>query len=109
MRQTPVIAALNVPRLTYGISSAALGYCWGPFALAAVLVGTSAGWLWSLIPIAMGMAIHALLRWAYKKDTRIFSLYQKYAILAPAYHPNARDDIPEPFSRPSKVGRGIRL
>lgn len=109
MRESVVNRALILPRLSYGVSSKALAVCWGPNALAAALLGTSVGWLWSLIPVAIGAVLHAFLRWMYAKDARIFEIYSKYSILANNYHPHVRADLPKPFERPQKVGRGIRF
>lgn len=109
MRQTPVNNALNIPRLSYGVSSQALGYCWGPFGLITAITATSAGWLWGLLPIGAGMTVHGLLRWAFAKDARIFAMYGKFSILSTSYHPHARGELPDPFKRPLKVGRGLRF
>lgn len=109
MRASHVNRALGLPRLSYGVSSKALGYVWGPAALAVVMVGTSQGWLWSLIPLATGATIHGALQWAYRKDPRIFEMYAKYSILSTSYHPHVREVLPLSFERPAKVGRGIRL
>lgn len=109
MRESPVNRALNLPRLNYGVGQKALGLCWGPGALAAVLVGTSAGWLWALLPIGVAMLLHGLLRWLFKKEPRVFEIYAKYAVLADEYHPHAREKLPQAFERPHKVGRGLRI
>ncbi|MCU6502331.1 hypothetical protein LPN04_31500 [Rugamonas sp. A1-17] len=109
MRETPVNLALNLPRLAYGVSNKALGYCWGPFALATALVATSADLIWALIPISMGMTVHGVLRWAFAKDPRIFEMYGRYSLLSNSYHPHTREELPEPFTRPVKVGRGLRF
>lgn len=109
MRESSVNRALNLPRLSYGISSKALGIVWGPSALVGVLVGTSYGWLWALIPMAFGALAHSILRWVYRKDARIFAMYAKYSLLSETYHPDVRETLPTSFERPAKVGRGIRL
>jgi type IV secretory pathway TrbD component len=109
MRQSEVNHALQAPRLSNGVSTAALGYCWGPGALAAVLTATSVEAYWALVPLALAAAVHAVLRWAYKKDARIFEIYSRYAVLAKSYHPHTRDKLPAGFERPHKVGRGVRL
>jgi type IV secretory pathway TrbD component len=109
MRESNVIAALNQPRLSYGISSKALGVVWGPMVLAFVLTGTSKSWLWALIPLAIGSVIHTVLAWAYKKDPLIFEMYTKYSILTTSYHPDARETLSPSFERPAGVGRGVRI
>ena len=109
MRVSQINRALSLPRLSYGVSAQALGMCWGPAALAVVFVGTSVGWIWSLIPIGYGLIVHAILRWTYRKDYRIFDMYKRYSQLNDEYHPNAREKLPVPFERPYKVGRGLRV
>lgn len=109
MRVSQVHQALLLPRLTQGISSKAMGLCWGPGALLAVLIGTSNDWYYGLIPIACALAVHSLLRWSYKKDHRVFDIYIQYASMASRYHPNSREKLPVPFERPFKVGRGLRM
>ena len=59
--------------------------------------------------MSISALIHLLLRWAYKKDHRIFEMYIKYALLSNFYHPNAREKLPPAFERPAKVGRGVRI
>jgi type IV secretory pathway TrbD component len=109
MRVSNVNRALSIPRLSYGVSSKALGMCWGPGALIAVMLGTSAGWLYAAIPVLISMLSHAILRWAFKKESRVFEIYKVYSVLASQYHPHARETIPLPFERPEKVGRGLRI
>lgn len=109
MRTSPVTRAISLPRLNYGVSSKALGYCWGPTALVAVLTGSSQGWLWAGIPISVGFTAHLILQWLFQKDARIFEMYVNYARLADSYHPHARESLPATFERPHKVGRGIRF
>lgn len=91
-----------------GVSSKAMGYIWGAPAFAAVLVGTNYGWLYATAPVGVGMLIHAIVKWAYKKDHRVFEIYAKYARFADEYHPHSREKLPEGFERPHKLGRGIR-
>jgi hypothetical protein len=95
--------------MSYGISPKALGYCWGPFGLITMLTASSAGLEWAPVPISMGILVHAGLRWAFAKDPLIFDIYGKYSILANSYHPDTREELPEPFTRPVKVGRGLRF
>jgi type IV secretory pathway TrbD component len=110
MRQSNVCQALIKPRLSNGVSTQALAICWGPGALAAVLTATSAEVIYyAAIPIVMSLGVHAILRWAYKKDSRVFEIYLRYASLGGAYHPNSRERLPRGFERPHKVGRGVRL
>lgn len=109
MRATRVYSALRKPRLNYGVSSRALGYIWGVHALAVVLVGTTYGWLWSLVPAGSGLAVHTVVAWMYKKDHRVFEIYGRYANLADKYHPHSRENLPDPFKRPQNLGRGVRL
>jgi type IV secretory pathway TrbD component len=109
LRTSPINRALNIPRLSYGISQKAMGICWGPMALVAVFIGSSNGWIWALIPVVIGALIHSVLRWLYKKDHLIFDIYGKYSVLSNEYHPHVRENLPVPFERPTKVGRGIRL
>lgn len=109
MRKSPVVRALVIPRLSYGISSKALGYCWGPSALFAVMIGTSFEPWFGLIPIAIGATAHAVLKWAYRKDPHMFAIYGRYALLAHSYHPHSRENLPVPFERPVGMGRGVRI
>lgn len=109
MRVSQVNRALSLPRLNYGVSSKALGICWGPSALLFVLIGTGGNWYYALIPLGFALIVHAVLMWAYKKDHHAFDIYSRYSTLANEYHPNSRENIPAPFERPAKVGRGLRL
>lgn len=101
--------ALLAPRLNNGITNKALGLCWGPGLFIAFLVATALDWWWTAIPLALSAGAHAALSWAFKKDARIFSMYTQYAIMAKRYHPEARENLPAPFERPHKVGRGLRM
>lgn len=108
MRASPVNKAIRQPRTQYGVSPKAMGYIWGPPAFTAVLIGPDIGWLYATIPIGFGMLLHAMVKWAYKKDHRVFAIYAKYAKFADEYHPHSREKLPDGFERPRKVGRGIR-
>lgn len=109
MRVSEVNRALSLPRLSYGVTAKALGFCWGPGALIAVFVGTSSSWWWALIPMGISASAHAILRWKFKKEPLWVDIYGRYSIMASEYHPNCRENLPEPFQRPYKVGRGLRL
>jgi type IV secretory pathway VirB3-like protein len=109
LRVSNVNRAITLPRLSNGVSTAALGICWGPAAFVGVMIGTSIGWIYALIPIAIGAIVHSVLRWAFAKDHRIFEIYAKYSIIADEYHPHVRETLPIPFERPIKVGKGVRI
>lgn len=109
MRSSPVNGALRAPRLTYGVETKALGLIWGPMAFVAVIIGTSVGWTYAVIPMVVAALIHAGIRWAYKKDLYIFQIYGRYANLFGSYQPHPREELPDPFKRPAKVARGLRL
>ncbi|UTY55872.1 hypothetical protein [Massilia sp. erpn] len=110
MRVSEVNHALLEPRLSSGVSSKALGLCWGPGAFTAALVATSGIQVWyAALPLALSAAIHAVLAWAYKKDTHIFSIYIQYARMGKRYHPDSREQLPETYERPAKFGRGVRM
>jgi len=109
MRKSSVNQALNKPRMSSGISNKAMAVIWGPVGLAAMMVGTEAGYRWSLVPVAVGVLAHAVLRWVFTKDARILMMYAKYSILATSYHPHSRETLPTSFERPPKVGRGVRI
>lgn len=109
MRQSEVNHALLAPRLNNGITNKALGLCWGPGAMGALLVATSLTNWHALIPLSISGIAHAALSWAFKKDHHIFDMYGKYALMAKRYHPEAREKLPSPFERPYKVGRGLRM
>lgn len=109
MRVSEVNTALLAPRLNNGITNKALGLCWGPGALIAFLLASEVSVWYSIIPITIAGAVHAALKWAFKKDPLIFSMYSKYAIMAKRYHPDSRETLPTPFERPHKVGRGLRI
>lgn len=109
MRETNVNRAITLPRLSSGVTPKAMGMCWGSSAFVAVLVSTSASAWYALIPLAVGAIIHAILKWAYKKDHRIFEIYTKYSLLANEYHPHVRENLTIHFSRPNKVGKGVRI
>jgi len=85
-----------------------MGYVWGPAAFIAVMVGSDAGWLYACVPMGVGFLTHAIVRWAYRKDHRVFEIYGKYARFADHYHPHSRETLPPGFERPHKVGRGLR-
>lgn len=109
MRVSEVNQALLAPRLNNGVTNKALGLCWGPGALIALLVSSSFSVWYAAIPLGTSAAIHSALSWAFKKDPRIFDMYSKYAIMARVYHPETRETLPTPFERPHKVGRGLRI
>lgn len=109
MRVSEVNQALLAPRLNNGVTNKALGLCWGPGALIAMLVASSFNVWYAAIPLGISATVHAALSWAYKKDPRIFEMYGKYAMMAKRYHPETRENLPAPFERPHKVGRGIRM
>jgi len=101
--------ALLAPRLNNGISNKAMGLTWGPAAFIGFLLGSEMGMFYAAIPLAIAAGVHAALKWAFKKDPLIFSMYTQYAIMAKRYHPESREKLPAPFERPHKVGRGLRL
>ena len=101
--------ALSRPRLSFGVDPQALGYCWGPGMFAAVMVGSSVGWWWALLPIGLCATAHLVLRWAYRKDPHIFALYARYSLLGTAYHPFVREKLNGKFQRPGGVGRKLRF
>lgn len=109
MRQTYVNHALRAPRLSQGVSSAALGYIWGPFAFIAFMIGSSVGWLWAIGPVACGVLVHSVVKWMYRKDHRYFAIEAKWTKLAEEYHPHSREKLPAPFERPAKMGHGVRF
>lgn len=109
MRTSEVNKALLAPRLNNGITNKALGLCWGPGAFIAFLLASEVSIWYAIIPIALSGAAHAALKWAFKKDPLIFSMYAKYAMMAKRYHPDPRETLPAPFERPYKVGRGLRI
>jgi len=109
VRTSVVNKALLAPRLNNGVTNKALGFCWGPGAFIAFLLASEAGIWYAAIPLALSFAAHAALRWAFKKDPLIFSMYTQYAIMAKRYHPESRETLPAPFERPNKVGRGLRM
>lgn len=112
MRESDVNQSLNAPRLSYGISSKAVGIVWGPTALAIVMVLSTFGKdgiLGALVIGASACLLHSILGWAYRKDPLIFDMYGKYSILSDTYHPHAREVLPDGFQRPDKVGRGVRI
>jgi type IV secretory pathway TrbD component len=108
MRESEVNHALLEPRLSNGVSNKALGLCWGPGAFAAVLICTTSIY-YAAIPLVISSAIHAMLAWAYKKDTHIFSIYIQYARMGKRYHPDSREKLPATYERPAKFGRGVRI
>lgn len=109
MRSSVVYQALRRPRLNYGVTPKALGSIWGPIAFVSVIIGSNAGWLYALFPVSGGLIIHAVVRWAYRKDHRVFEIMARYSNMADEYHPHSREVLPDPFKRPAKVGRGIRI
>ena len=109
MRISVVNKALLAPRLNNGVTNKALGLCWGPGAFIGFLLASELGFLYAAIPLGISALIHAALRWAFKKDPLIFSMYTQYAIMAKRYHPESREQLPAPFERPHKVGRGLRM
>lgn len=109
MRVSSVNKALLAPRLNNGVTNKALGFCWGPGAFIAFLVASEANIWYAAIPLAISFIAHAALSWAFKKDPLIFSMYAQYAIMAKRYHPDSRANLPAPFERPHKVGRGVRM
>lgn len=109
MRVSAVNMALLAPRLNNGITNKALGLCWGPGAFVAFLLASEVNVWYAAIPIALSASAHAALRWAFKKDPLIFSMYTQYAIMAKRYHPDSRETLPAPYERPLKVGRGLRM
>lgn len=108
MRVSEVNKSLLMPRLSSGVSSKALGLCWGPAALSAVML-SSFGLLYSLIPIAIAAAAHAVLSWMYRQDLHAFPIYVQYARMGKRYHPDSREKLPPTFERPHKFGRGVRM
>lgn len=109
MRTSVVNKALLAPRLNNGVTNKAMGLCWGPGAFVGFLLASEFSVWYAAGPLALSAAAHAALRWAFKKDPLIFSMYTKYAIMAKRYHPESRDNLPAPFERPHKVGRGLRM
>jgi type IV secretory pathway TrbD component len=108
MRESHVPGVFHRPKMVGGIESGALGLCWGPFALIAVMVAQSQGWLWACLPLLVGGLVHGLLVWLYAKDPDIFRIYRQYARMADRYHPNLADKLPATFERPHGYGRGVR-
>lgn len=108
MRESEVNHALLEPRLSNGVSSKALGLCWGPGAFVAVLMATISPY-YAVIPIVISGAVHAVLAWAYKKDPNIFLIYVQYARMGSRYHPDSRENLPATYERPAKFGRGVRM
>jgi type IV secretory pathway TrbD component len=109
VRTSVVNRALLAPRLNHGVTNKALGLCWGPGAFAAFLLASEVSFWYAAIPIALSAGAHAALKWAFKKDPLIFSMYTQYAIMGKRYHPESREKLPAPFERPHKVGRGLRI
>lgn len=109
MRVSAVNKALLAPRLNNGVTNKALGLCWGPGAFIGFLLYSEVGFWWATIPLTLSAIAHAALRWAFKKDPLIFSMYAQYAIMARRYHPESREKLPAPYERPHKVGRGLRM
>lgn len=108
-RVSELNSALSRPRLSFGIAPKALGYCWGPGAFAAVMMGTSLGPWWIPVPMVISLIAHLVLKWAYRKDPHIFELYSRYSRLAKSYQPFPREVHNERFQRPVGVGRKIRI
>lgn len=108
MRESEVNQAISLPRLSYGISSKALGFCWGPGALVTVMVGTSISWWYASIPLAMAAAAHSVLKYLFKQEPKIFDMYSRYTLMNNEYQPHSRSKLPTAFERPYKVGRGVR-
>lgn len=109
MRISPVNKALLAPRLNNGVTNKALGLCWGPGAFLSFLIASASNLWYAAIPLIISTVAHMALSWAFKKDPRIFSMYTQYAIMAKRYHPDTRENLPAPFERPHKVGRGLRM
>lgn len=109
MRISELNSALSRPRLKAGLSNFSLGLTWGGGGIVILLVGTSVGWHWALLPLSLTILIHLILRWAFRKDHHIFDIYMRYSQLNAEYHPYVREKLAHPFERPQKVGRGLRL
>lgn len=109
LRESKVHVALNMPRLSYGVSPKALGYIYAPPAIGTLLIVSVMDWYWAAIPIALALTAHGVLMWAFKKDHRIFEILAKYSLMADEYHPEARENLPPGLERPHKVGRGLRI
>jgi hypothetical protein len=108
MRESELNPALLLPRLSNGVSSKALGLCWGPAALGAVMAGGE-NLLYAPIPLLIGATVHAVIAWAYRKDPHAFEIYIQYARMAKRYHPDSREHLPPTFERPHRLGRGVRM
>lgn len=108
MRESEVNRALLLPRLSNGVSNRALGMCWGPGALAALMI---ASWnpYYAAIPLTLSAIAHAVVAWAYRKDTHAFRIYVQYARMGKRYHPDSREQLPSTYERPVKFGRGVRM
>ena len=109
MRETFVYSALRKPRLSYGVSPRALGIVWGPPAFIGAILAIEYGWQPAVGPMSIGLVIHTVVQWMFKKDYRVFEIYARYANLADEYHPHPRGKLPAPFERPIKMGRGSRI
>lgn len=108
MRVSEVNRALLVPRLSNGVSNKALGICWGPGALATLMVA-SVNIVYAVIPLALSAIAHAVVAWAYRQDVHAFRIYVQYARMGKRYHPDSREQLPPTYERPHKFGRGLRI
>lgn len=109
LRESELNTALMKPRLSYGVSTKALGYVWAPTAVITVITASTAEWYYCGIPIVCGIVGHAVITWAYKKDHRVFEILAKYSLMADQYHPHAREKLPPGLERPAQFGRGLRM
>ncbi|KJK21078.1 hypothetical protein UB46_29340 [Burkholderiaceae bacterium 16] len=100
MRESVTYLALQRPMLSAGIGMKAVALIWPGTALVCLLA-------MSPLPLAVGLAAHVVLRWAYKKDPQVIAIYLKYAETADHYQPYVRERC-KGAQRPIGYGRGVR-
>ncbi|MGE8451108.1 MAG: VirB3 family type IV secretion system protein [Pseudomonadales bacterium] len=100
MRESVTYLALQKPMLSGGIGLKAMAMIWPGVGLACFLAT-------SPLPLAAGVVMHVVLRWAYRKDPQVIDIYLKYAETADHYQPYVRDRF-KGAQRPVGYGRGVR-
>jgi hypothetical protein len=107
MRKSPIVRALVTPKMSGGVSGAAMVSIYGPTGLLAFIAFHWKPWA-PVFPVLAAIAIHAFIKVLYRKDVYFFHIYKVYSTTADHYHPWSREDLRGRGARPKGFGRGTR-
>lgn len=107
MRRSPIVRALVNPKMSGGVSGAAMVLIYGPAGLAAFIAFQWKPWA-PVLPLLVAIGIHAFIKVLYRRDIYFFHIYRVYSATADHYHPWSREDLRGRGVRPKGYGRGMR-